>query len=75
MGVNVTTRTVWFAVCQHCTRRKMQDTPGYWNVFVADFASKMDRAAWQIEHHRANLQTHPDVDYVVWDVTTGDPVA
>lgn len=76
MGVNVTTRTVWFAVCQNCTRALLKaDTPaGPLLSRVLVFDSERERDRWESEHNRTNFATHPDVDTVVWSVSAGVPV-
>lgn len=76
MGVNVTTRTVWFAVCQHCTRQRLADNLAPWSAtLVNSFASEAARDRWEAAHNEEKAATHPSPDTVVWDVTAGGPVA
>jgi hypothetical protein len=73
MGVNVTTRTVWFAVCQECTR--LHIAAGGKQFSAVSFDSHQARSEWRVKHTLGNAPTHRIDDYAVWDVTAGDPVA
>ena len=75
MGVNVTTRTVWFAVCQHCTRSSIGRGEPYWSTAVHMFDSEAERNAWEVGHNRGNAATHLSPDTVVWCVTASVPDA
>lgn len=70
MAVSVSMRTVWFAVCRDCIRLNATGgSPPSFPAVVLSFQSETDRGAWQLSHNRAEFETHPDEDYVVWDVT------
>lgn len=76
MGVNVTTRTVWFAVCQECTRERIRAGIPDGSVLVAALAqpSEKERSVWLARHILVN-PGHLESDLIMWSVTAGDPVA
>lgn len=68
-------RTVWFAVCQHCTRAHITagGRAGFASV-VHSFNSEPQRDRWEAAHNE-DKATHPSPDTVVWSVTAMVPGA
>jgi hypothetical protein len=70
MAVSVSSRTVWFAVCQHCTREHIATgDPMRIAAMVEQFASETNRDRWEAAHNEEKAATHPSPDTVVWSVT------
>jgi hypothetical protein len=67
MAVSVSSRTVWFAVCQHCTRAAIEAGGVMFATVTCSFASEADRDGWEAAHNAD--KAHPSPDTVVWSVT------